>query len=298
MAQVSIESRTSSAASAEPSPQRPLVDIDWLAAHLGEPGLVVLDASIPPNDPGGQRIPGGRRFDLEGRLSAADAPLPHTMPSAQVFEREVRRLGVREGGTVVVYDIHDVYSAARAWWMFRAMGYERVWLLDGGLEAWEEAGRPVEPVAADEADRDDGGDMVARPVAGAFVDADAVAAALAGGGIAVVDARSAARFAGTAAEPRPGLRSGHMPGAGNLPYLDVQSDGRLKPETELAPLVRDATRDRDRVIFSCGSGVTACVAALAAVLAGRDPASLAVYDGSWTQWGDPDSGRPVVTGTD
>ena len=289
------QSSTSSYASAEPTPQRPVVDVDWLAAHLGEAGLVVLDASIPPNDPGGLRIPGARRFDLEGPFSAPDAPLPHTMPSAQAFEAEARRLGVRADGAVVVYDIHDLYSAARAWWMFRAMGYERVWLLDGGLEAWEEAGRPVEPIAADEAARDDGGDVVVRPVSGAIVDADAVAAALAGDEIAVVDARSAARYAGTATEPRPGLRGGHMPGAGNLPYLEVQDDGHLKAPDALAPLVDAAAQGRERVIFTCGSGVTACVAALAAVLAGRPADRLAVYDGSWSEWGAQDSGRPVTT---
>lgn len=289
------ESSTSSYAGAEPSPQRPIVDVDWLAAHLGAAGLVVLDASIPPNDPGGQRIPGARRFDLEGRLSAPDAPLPHTTPSAEDFQREVRRLGVRDDGAVVVYDIHDLYSAARAWWMFRAMGYDQVWLLDGGLAAWEEAARPVEPIAADEATRDDGGDFVARPVAGAIADADAVAAALAGDEIAVVDARSAARFAGTAAEPRPGLRPGHMPGAGNLPYLDVQAEGHLKAPQELGHLVDAAAQGRDRVVFTCGSGVTACVAALAAVVGGRPAQQLAVYDGSWTEWGAANSGRPVVT---
>jgi thiosulfate/3-mercaptopyruvate sulfurtransferase len=290
---VSTESSTSSYASAEPSPQRPVVDVDWLAAHLGDAGLVVLDASIPPNDPGGLRIPGARRFDLEGAFSAPDAPLPHTMPTPEAFQAEARRLGVRDGGTVVVYDIHDVYSAARAWWMFRAMGLDRVWLLDGGLEGWEEAQREVEPIDAEEATRDDGGDFVARPVPGAIVDADAVAAALAGDEVAVVDARSATRFAGTASEPRPGLRSGHMPGAGNLPYLDVQTDGHLMAPDGLAPLVEAAAGGRDRVIFTCGSGVTACVAALASVLAGRDPGRLAVYDGSWTEWGAEQSGRPV-----
>ena len=285
----------------EPSPQAPVVDVAWLAEHLGEEDLVVLDASMPPNDPGGQRIPGARRFDLEGRFSEPDAALPHTMPSAEAFQAEARRLGVREGGTVVVYDIHDLFSAARAWWMFVAMGYERVWLLDGGLEAWEDAGQPVEPIAADEAERDDGGDVTVRPVAGAIADADAVASALASGGadaggLAVVDARSHARFTGAAPEPRPGLRGGHMPGAGNLPYLDVQAAGHLKSPEELRPLVEAATRGRDRVIFTCGSGVTACVAALAATLAGRAPAGLAVYDGSWTEWGAPDSDRPVATG--
>lgn len=291
---MNTQSRTSWAAG-DPGPQRPLVDVDWLAEHLGEPDLVVLDASIPPNDPGGQRIVGGRRFDLEGRFSDPAAALPHTMPTPEVFQAEARRLGVRAGGTIVVYDIHEVYSAARAWWMFRAMGHDRVWLLDGGLEAWEEAGHAVEPIAADEATRDDHGDFVARPLAGAIVDADEVARALAGGEVAVVDARSAARFAGSAPEPRAGLRSGHMPGAGNLPYLAVQSDGHLAAPEELTPLVDAATGGRGRVIVTCGSGVTACVAALAAVLAGRAPDTLSVYDGSWTEWGAPDSGRPVVT---
>lgn len=293
---MNTESSTSSYACAEPSPQRPVVDVDWLAAHLGKTGLIVLDASVPPNDSGGQRIPGGRRFDLEGALSDPNSPVPHTMPSAEVVQAELRRLGVRADGTVVVYDVHDLFSAARAWWMLRAVGYDRVWLLDGGLEAWEEAGRPVEPVADDEATRDDGGDVTARPVTGAIVDADAVAAALAGDEIAVVDARSGARFAGEAPEPRAGLRGGHMPGAGNLPYLRVQADGHLLSPEELRPLVDAATGSRQRAIFTCGSGLTACVSALATVLAGYDVGGLAVYDGSWTEWGAEDSGRPVATG--
>lgn len=278
----------------DPDRAHPLVDVWWLATHLREDGLTVLDASLPPHDAGGVGIPGARRFDLEGAFSDPEAPLPHTMPSAEAFEVEARRLGVADEGTVVVYDARELFSAARAWWMFAAMGHQRVAVLDGGLAAWRAAGFDVEPLAAAEAERDDAGSFVAAPVEGMIVDADAVADALADDDAAVLDARSHGRFVGADPEPREGLRGGHMPGAGNLPYLSVQDDGRMRPSRELADAVREAAGGRRRLVFSCGSGVTACVGALAARMAGYG--DVAVYDGSWTQWGAADSGRPVVTG--
>lgn len=273
----------------------PLVDVTWLHDHLDDPDVIVLDASIPPNDAGGRSIPGARRFDLEGEFSRP-GPLPHTMPGAAEFETAARRLGVTSGTTVVVYDVAQLYSAARAWWMFASMGHERVAVLDGGLAAWAAAGYPVQDSAPQAPSDELGptqGAFVAAPVEGRIVDADAVAEALSAGDVAVVDARSHARFVGEAPEPRPGLRGGHMPGAANLPFTDVQQEGRMLKAPELTPLVDEAMQGRDTGIMSCGSGVTACVIALAATLTGR---RISVYDGSWTEWGDPDSGRPVVTG--
>lgn len=295
-----------SARSHDPDRLHPLVDVRWLATHLHRDDLTILDASMPPHDNGGVRIPGARRFDLEGAFSDPSSPLPHTQPTPEAFEAEARRLGVFERGMVVVYDVADLYSAARAWWLFLAMGHERVAVLDGGLAAWQAEGLETEPIdpaeatgdagAASDAGAPGGGTFVARPIPGMLVDADEVARALAAGpeGPAVVDARSHGRFVGTDPEPRPGLRGGHMPGAANLPYLDVQVGGRLRPDGELRELVDAALGGRREAIFSCGSGVTACVTALAARAAGYG--ELAVYDGSWTEWGDPASGRSVVTG--
>ncbi|WP_219106345.1 sulfurtransferase [Austwickia sp. TVS 96-490-7B] len=278
----------------------PLVDVGWLANRLNDPGIVVLDASIPPNDPDGKRIPGARRFDLEKHFSDPDAALPHTMPSAAVFQEGARRLGINDDDMVVVYDITDIYSAARAWWMFRAMGHERVAVLDGGLRAWRAAEHEVMPITEDKVSE---GNFTARPRPGMIVDITHVDHLLAqiaddpqAATTSVVDARSQERFTGQAQEPRAGLRSGHMPGAGNLPYLAVQSEGRMLSPAELHTLVDQAADKRGRMVMSCGSGVTACVVALAARLAGYAEADVAVYDGSWTEWGATDSGREVVTG--
>ncbi|MEU9104805.1 sulfurtransferase [Streptomyces xanthophaeus] len=269
-----------------------LVGADWLAARLGAPGLVILDASVGAHRGADRRIPGARPFDLDGDLSDHDAPAPHTMPSPAAFTEALRTLGVHDTDTVVVYDGAGIYSSARAWWMLRAMGFDRAAVLDGGLPAWTAAGLPVEGTGpAYEGPR---GSFTARPRPGLLIGSAAVAAALADPSAAVLDARTRGRFAGTAPEPRPGLRGGHMPGAVNLPFGELQGPGALmRPAAELRAAFGAAAGDRQRLRFSCGSGVTACVLALGAHLAGyRD---LAVYDGSWSEWGMP-SDRPVATG--
>lgn len=277
-------------------PCGPLVGTDWLADRLGAPGssgLVVFDASVGAHRGAGRRIPGARPFDLDGDLSEHDAPAPHTMPSAARFGEAIRDLGVDDTDTVVVYDGAGIYSSARAWWMLRAMGVDRVAVLDGGLPAWTAAGLPVE----DTGPAYDGprGSFTARPRPGLLVDAEAVAAALADPAAAVLDARTRERFVGTAPEPRPGLRGGHMPGALNLPFAELQRpDGRMRPAGELREAFRALAGDRERLFFSCGSGVTACVLALGADLAGYR--QTAVYDGSWSEWGLSSDERPVATG--
>jgi thiosulfate/3-mercaptopyruvate sulfurtransferase len=276
------------------SPHGPLVGTDWLAQRLGMPQLVLLDASVGAYRGAGRRIPGARPFDLDGDLSDHASPVPHTMPGARAFTEAVRDLGISGADTVVVYDAVGIYSSARAWWMLRAMGFDRVAVLDGGLPAWAAAGGAVEPSpAAYDGPR---GDFTARPRPGPFADSGQVLAALADPVAAVLDARTRERFAGTAPEPRPGLRGGHMPGAANLPFGALQgSDGRMRPASQLRAAFAAVAGDRRKLYFSCGSGVTACVLALGAELAGyRD---LTVYDGSWSEWGMP-SPLPVVTGDD
>ncbi|KMO98805.1 3-mercaptopyruvate sulfurtransferase [Streptomyces roseus] len=270
----------------------PLVGVDWLAGRLGEPGLVVFDASVGAHRGAARRIPGARPFDLDGALSDHDAPAPHTMPAAAAFEETLRALGVDDTSTVVVYDGAGVYSSARAWWMLRAMGFDRAAVLDGGLPAWTAAGLPVAPGGpAYEGPR---GSFTARPRPGLLVDHAAVGAALADPGALVLDARTRGRFTGAAPEPRPGLRGGHMPGAVNLPFGDLQrGDGRMRPAGELGEVFAASTGGRERLYFSCGSGVTACVLALGATLAGYG--ELAVYDGSWTDWAMRPE-LPAVTG--
>ncbi|MEV7725938.1 sulfurtransferase [Streptomyces sp. NPDC087917] len=276
-------------------PPGPLVGVDWTAARLGAPGLVLFDASVGAHRGAPARIPGARPFDLDGALSDHDAAAPHTVPGPGEFTAELRALGLHDTDTAVVYDAAGIYSGARAWWMLRAMGFDRVAVLDGGLPAWTEAGLPVETLPA--AYGGPPGSFTARPRPGRLVGSAEVSAALADPDAAVLDARTRERFAGAAPEPRPGLRGGHMPGAVNLPFAELlRPDGLMRPRAELRTALADAAGDRERLYFSCGSGVTACVLALGAAVAGYGEEALAVYDGSWSEWGLPSASRPVATG--
>lgn len=277
---------------------RDLVSVDWLAQHLGDDGVVVVDASMAP--PGSDEplpvdgIPGAVRFDIDGTMSRHDesdglGPVGvHDVLAPRDFERALRGLGIRAGERVVAYDAAGMFSSARAWWMLRAAGIDAA-VLDGGLPAWVAAGHPLAPVADSLGPE---GDVTVMWDASAFVDADATAAALASGAAAVLDARSPSRFTGAEPDPRDGVRAGHMPGARSLHYATIAPDGRMLPADRLAERLQSSAGERP-IIASCGSGVTAAVLALAATLAGR-PA--AVYDGSWSEWGRDGSGRPVATG--
>lgn len=274
----------------------PLVSTEWLAQRLGDPTVRVVDATLPLVGQAGHgrdnylagHIPGAVFFDINA-IADLTTDLPHMLPTAPAFAEAAGALGLRRDATLVVYDAHGIYSAPRVWWTLRAMGYGRVFVLDGGLRMWRAEGRPLETDA-----RPPSPVLVAPSADPNLVkDLDAVTAILADGSAQVVDARSAGRFRGEAPEPRATLRSGHMPGALNLPFDQVvNADGTLKSVDELKAAFAQVDLDRP-IVTTCGSGVTASILALALARLGRF--DVAVYDGSWTEWG----GRPdtaVVTG--
>ena len=270
-----------------------LVSTGWLAERLGEPGLVVIDASAHLPDAGrdarvefaGAHIPGARFLDLE-TLKDADSPVPAALPTAAQFAARMAEIGVSDGDRVVIYDDSGVKTSARAWFIFRLHGVREVALLDGGLGKWRAEGRPLESGAPG----DQQGRFTAANGPGTVRSKAEVLANIASGEEQLVDARGAGRFTGAEPEFRPGMPSGHIPGSRNLPFGGVLNpDGTFKDEAGLREAFADAGIDLDRpVVTTCGSGVTASVLLFALHLLGKE--DVALYDGSWSEWGaDPDT---------
>ena len=265
-----------------------LVSTDWLAAHLGAPDLRVLDGSyhLPGagRDPHAEyaqaHIPGAQFFDIDEIADTASA-LPHMLPSTEKFISRVRALGIGDGHQIVVYDTVGLFSAARVWWMFRVFGHRNVAVLDGGLPKWIGEGHPVDDMVPMVRDRH----FSARKDASLVRDVTQVAGAVKLGTEQIVDARSPERFRGEVPEPREGLRSGHIPGALNVPFGSLLNpDGTMKDVQALRDTFTAAGVDLGKpIVNSCGSGVTACVLSLAQARIGVKRS--AVYDGSWTEWG-------------
>ena len=277
----------------------PLVSTKWLADHLHDKDVKVVDASfklpgvlpLPKEDYERAHIPGAVFFDVDAVSDHAN-PLPHMFPDAEQFGRDVGALGISNADTVVLYDSGGWVAAPRAWWMFLSFGHDKVRIVDGGLKKWIAEGHPVQ-----------GGNKMTKPATfKAKFDAKRVrsiqqmTANLASGAEQVLDARAKERFEGTAPEPRPGLRGGHIPGSRNLPYnlLIDAATGTMKPLDQLRQAFAATGVDLDKPIAtSCGSGVSAAVLTLALYRLGV--ANPALYDGSWSEWGMPD-GPAVATG--
>ncbi|MBB3394289.1 3-mercaptopyruvate sulfurtransferase [Rhizobium sp. BK060] len=274
-----------------------VVSADWLQAALGKPDLRVLDASfyLPAQkrdadaEYAAGHIPGAVRFDQD-KIADHSVPLPHTIPSPELFATEVGKLGIGENNRIVVYDGIGMFASPRVWWLFRVMGARNVYVLDGGLDGWKSEGRPLETTVPHYEPK------VFRPTydASRVVTLDTMRDIVASGTLQIADARSAGRFAALEPEPRAGMRSGHMPGARNLPSGVFANQGRFKSLPELKQTIEDAGIDLSKpVVTSCGSGITAAIITLALESLGH--ADNKLYDGSWSEWGGRDD-TPVVTG--
>ena len=264
-----------------------LVTPQWITEQGAHSNLVILDASIDfqiPLEPEKDTvnvIPGARRFDYDRVFCDQNSSLPHMMPSEAEFNAKAQALGLNQDSVIVVYDNSGTFASPRAWWMLKAMGHQQVYILDGGLPKWKAQGYEVSQSYAENVlDGNFNGHLNSQY----FIHANEVLEAIDDNSSLTVDARSVARFSGSTPEPREGVRSGHIPKAVCLPFADLVVDGRLKPMTELKPIVASVLGDNHQhYIFSCGSGVTACIVLLAAMLCGYE--NLSVYDGSWTEWG-------------
>lgn len=270
------------------SDPKTLVTTEWLASHLNDPDLRILDASwyLPGVDRNGRKeyenahIPGARFFDID-EISDLRSELPHMVPPVEKFMSRMRAMGVGDGHQVVVYDGAGLFSAARVWWLFRLMGKTDVAVLDGGFPKWQAEGRPIEDLPPVVKDRH----MTVQRQNHLVKDVTQVAHAAKLKDHEIVDARAPERFRGEAPEPRPGLRSGHIPGSKNVPFkVLLNDDNTMKdPEDLKAAFVAAGVDLSKPVITSCGSGVTAAILSLALERIGHARHSL--YDGSWSEWG-------------
>jgi thiosulfate/3-mercaptopyruvate sulfurtransferase len=263
------------------------VSTAWLADNLERPDVAVIDGTfLLPSDNRDARaeylaahIPGAVFFDID-EIADHSTDLPHMLPQPEAFASAMEKLGLGDGMRFVVYDSANLQGGARVWWTLRVFGAKDVWLLAGGLPRWRTEGRPLEQ------------GIVQRPSSrftvsfdkAAVASATAVKQASDTNSAQIIDARTAARFAGNAPEPRPGLRSGHIPGSVNLPWREVVASGEIKPRAEVETLFAQAGLDMSRpVITTCGSGVTAAILLLALACAGKH--DVVLYDGSWAEWG-------------
>jgi thiosulfate/3-mercaptopyruvate sulfurtransferase len=262
-----------------------LVSVEWLKTNFDAENLVILDASMPKvsgshSDLNSDKIPNARFFDIKNKFSDTSAEFLNTLPSLEQFENESQNLGINKDSAIVVYDNLGIYSSARAWWLFKVFGHDKIAVLDGGLPEWKKHNFQIEKNSKDVYLK---GNFIATLNSKLMTDFEGVKKYSNSKNALVVDARSAERFEGTMQEPRQGLRSGTIPNSVNLPDTEVLNTTKMKTITELQNLFHSLSDPYKTLVFSCGSGITACNLALGATLAGYK--NLVVYDGSWTEYG-------------
>lgn len=269
---------------------KPLVSAQWLAENITNSDLIVLDASpesnksnLVPQYPE-LKIKGAQAFDMKNVFVDKSSPIANMIPPPEVFEQECQKLGINQNSKIVVYDNLGIYTSPRARWMFKTMGYQNVAVLDGGLAAWKNAGYDCEPAEQEVNKHKPKGNFKAQYHPELVWNSTQVLENLVSKKAIVIDARSAGRFNGTTPEPRPESASGHIPQSLNLNYSKIVKDGKMLPEGELKQAVDVLGLADKPLVFTCGSGVTACIIALATELVGLDN-KKALYDGSWAEWG-------------
>jgi thiosulfate/3-mercaptopyruvate sulfurtransferase len=262
-----------------------IVTVDWLKENLNSENLIILDATIPKVGDKttlitSECIPSTLFFDLKKDFIELNSPFPNTVPSKEQFEKNAQQLGINSNSTVIIYDQHGTYSSPRAWWLFKLMGHNATFVLDGGLKAWKAKGFKTNTAYTKPTNR---GDFKANYIVDLFSSNTNVLENINQSDSIIIDARSSKRFLALAEEPREGLRSGHIPNSKNLHYSTLTENNCLKTESELSTLFKTFNINDKKVIYSCGSGITACILALAGSKIGYT--NFSIYDGSWSEWG-------------
>ena len=272
-----------------------IVSATWLYKKRNDPKLIILDASIDTSASGKAfekfacTIPKARQFDLKHVFVDKTSPFPNTIPSPKAFELACKKLGINQDSEIVVFDTSGIYASPRAWWLFKVMGHEKVAVLNGGLPDWVECGFHTDTKHLETFEM---GDFKANFDETSVIHFEEVVKNTTDKKFTIVDARSESRFKGTGKEPRKQLQSGHIQNSVNIPYQDVLQDGKYKSKDELKQLFKEKCGNEKELVFSCGSGMTACIVLLANRIADSD--SLKLYDGSWTEWAERNDLKTIV----
>ncbi|WP_298420770.1 sulfurtransferase [uncultured Kordia sp.] len=262
----------------------PIVSTDWLQENFHATNLVILNGTIPKvigeASSETQQITSARFFDIKKVFSVSNAPFPNTMVDVVTFTQKAQELGINKDSAIIVYDELGIYVAPRVWYMFKAMGFENIAVLDGGFPLWKAKGYLCEEKRVYNGEK---GDFEGKDRLELFRNYEGMLQEIQNESSLILDARSSARFTGKVPEPRKGLRSGQIPTSKNLPYTELLLNNQLKSKSEIKAIFESLQTDKKEFVFSCGSGITACILALAAEYSGNT--NYSVYDGSWTEWG-------------